>query len=143
MNIKIGAVSSIVNRLAVLGFATSMLLRFNFGSYLCSMFIAFSFLTMMCCFMHFTVPERKAAGYAAVGSLRQVERGTYVAQISGSKAPSKSRGVAADSYGENRKGGCFFCSFCGIERASFRLWCNGVRDISFRGAAKAASISGK
>lgn len=43
MNIKIGAVSSIVNLLAVLGFATSMLLHFNFGSYLCSMFIAFSF----------------------------------------------------------------------------------------------------
>ena len=66
MNIKIGAVSSIVNLLAVLGFATSMLLHFNFGSYFCSMFIAFSFLTMMCCFLHFTVPERKAAGYATV-----------------------------------------------------------------------------
>ena len=66
MNIKIGAVSSIVNLLAVLGFATSVLLHFNFGSYFCSMFIAFSFLTMMCCFLHFTVPERKAAGYATV-----------------------------------------------------------------------------
>lgn len=66
MNRKIGANSSIVNLLAVLGFTASMLLRFNFGSYLCSMFIAFSFVQMMCCFPHFAVPERKAAGYAAV-----------------------------------------------------------------------------
>lgn len=65
MNRKIGAVSSIVNLLAVLGFAASMLLRFPFGSYLCSMCIAFSFVPMMCCFLHFTAPERKAAGYAA------------------------------------------------------------------------------
>lgn len=66
MNRKIGAISSIVNLLAVLGFSIAMLFRFNFVSYLCSMFIAFSFLQMMCCFLHFTVPERKAAGYAAV-----------------------------------------------------------------------------
>ena len=66
MNKKIGAVSSIINLLAVLGFAISMLIRFNFGSYLCSMFIAFSFVPMICCFLHFAVPERKAAGYTAV-----------------------------------------------------------------------------
>ena len=66
MNRKTGAVSSIVNLLAVLGFAVSMLFSFNFGSYICSMFIAFSFVPMMCCFLHFAVPERKAAGYAAV-----------------------------------------------------------------------------
>lgn len=66
MNRKIGATSSIVNLLAVLGFAISMLLSFNFGSYLCSMFIALSFVPIMCCFLHFAVPERKAAGYAAI-----------------------------------------------------------------------------
>lgn len=66
MNRKIGTASSIVNLLAVLGFAVSMLLRFSFGSYICSMFIAFSFVPMMCCFLHFAVPERKTAGYAAV-----------------------------------------------------------------------------
>ena len=43
MNRKIGAISSIINLLAVLGFAVSMLFDFKFGSYLCSMFIAFSF----------------------------------------------------------------------------------------------------
>lgn len=47
MNRKIGAVSSIVNLLAVLGFAASMPFSFNFGSYLCSMFIAFSFIPMV------------------------------------------------------------------------------------------------
>lgn len=66
LNRKIGAISSTINLLAVLGFAISMLLCFNFGSYLCSMFIAFSFVPMMCCFLHFAAPERKAAGYAAV-----------------------------------------------------------------------------
>lgn len=66
MNKKIGTVNSIANLLAVLGFAVSMLMRFNFGSYFCSMFIAFSFVSMMCCFLHFTVSERKTAGYAAV-----------------------------------------------------------------------------
>ena len=33
MNRKIGAISSIVNLLAVLGFSIAMLFRFNFGSY--------------------------------------------------------------------------------------------------------------
>ena len=65
MNRKIGTVSSIVNLLAVLGFAVSMPFRFNFGSYFCSMFIALSFVPMMCCFLHFAAPERKAAGYVA------------------------------------------------------------------------------
>lgn len=66
MNRKIGIVSSAINLLAVLGFAVSMLFGFDFGSYLCSMFIAFSFVPMMCCFLHFAAPEHKAAGYAAV-----------------------------------------------------------------------------
>lgn len=43
MNRKIGVISSIVNLLAVLGFAVSMLFGFKFGSYLCSMFIAFRY----------------------------------------------------------------------------------------------------
>lgn len=66
MNRKIGAVSSAIALLAVLGFAVSMLFGFDFGSYFCSMFIAFSFVPMMCCFLHFAAPERKAAGYTAV-----------------------------------------------------------------------------
>lgn len=66
MNRKIGIVSSAINLLAVLGFAVSMLVDFDFGSYFCSMFIAFSFVPMMCCFLHFAAPECKAAGYVAV-----------------------------------------------------------------------------
>lgn len=65
MNRTIGAVSSTVNLLAVLGFAACMLFGFQSGSYFCSMFIAFSFVPMMCCFLHFAAPERRAAGYAA------------------------------------------------------------------------------
>lgn len=65
MNRKIGAVSSIVTLASVVGFAASMLLRFSFGSYLCSTFIALGFIPMMCCFLHFAPPERRAAGYAA------------------------------------------------------------------------------
>ena len=66
MNRKIGIVSSIINLLAVLDFAVSMLFGFDFGSYFYSMFIALSFVVMMCCFLHFAAQECKAAGYAAV-----------------------------------------------------------------------------
>lgn len=65
MNQKIGTVGAIINLLAVLCFAACMLFDFDFGSYLCSMFIAFSFVIMMCCFLHLAVPERRVAGYAA------------------------------------------------------------------------------
>ena len=66
MNRKIGIASSIINLLAVLSFAACMLFGFDFGSYFCSMLIAFSFVIMMCCFLHLAVPERRTAGYAAV-----------------------------------------------------------------------------
>ena len=65
MNRKIGAVSSIINLLAVLGFAVSMLFGFDYGSYDFSMCIACSFVPMMCCFLQFAAPARRAAGYAA------------------------------------------------------------------------------
>ncbi len=65
MNRKIGMFAAGVNLLAVLGFAASMLLGFDFGSYFCSIFIALSFVLMMCCFLQLAPPERKAAGYAA------------------------------------------------------------------------------
>ena len=66
MNKKIGAAGAIVDLIAVLGFAGSMLLSLNYVSYFCSMFIAFGFVIMMCGFLHFAAPERKTAGYAAV-----------------------------------------------------------------------------
>lgn len=48
MNKKIGVYSSIVNLISVICFALSMLFSFNYGSYFSSMFIAFSFVPMMC-----------------------------------------------------------------------------------------------
>lgn len=65
MNRKIGLVGSLVNLVAVICFAISMLFDFTFGNYFCSMFIAFSFVLMACGFLHFASPERKTAGYVA------------------------------------------------------------------------------
>ena len=65
MNKKIGAAGALVDLIAVLGFAASMLLGLNYVSYFCSMFIAFGFVIVMCGFLHFAAPERKTAGYAA------------------------------------------------------------------------------
>ena len=66
MNKKIGVAGAVVDLIAVIGFAVSMLLSLNYVSYFCSMFIAFGFVIMMCGFLHFAAPERKTAGYAAV-----------------------------------------------------------------------------
>ena len=65
MNRRLGVVSSAASLLFTLGFAGCMLFGFHAGSYFCSMFIAFGFVPMMCCFLHFAAPERKAAGYAS------------------------------------------------------------------------------
>ena len=66
MNKKIGMVSSFINLCAVIGFALCMLVGTNFGSYLVCMFIAFSFVPMMCTFSMYSSSERKAAGYTAM-----------------------------------------------------------------------------
>ncbi|MFW5714427.1 MAG: hypothetical protein ACOCYU_07135 [Brevefilum sp.] len=66
MNRKIGVVSSIVNLLAVIGFALSMLLGSDFCSYITSMFIAFSFVPMISTFAAYSRKEAKAAGNTAM-----------------------------------------------------------------------------
>ena len=66
MNRKIGTVSSIVNICAVAGFALCMLFNFLFGDYLTSMFIAFSFVPMICAFTAQGKAESKAFGNAAM-----------------------------------------------------------------------------
>lgn len=53
MNRKIGVYGSAANLIAVVCFALSMLFGFDYGSYVSSMFIAFSFVPMMCAFAHF------------------------------------------------------------------------------------------
>lgn len=66
MNKKIGIYSSIINICAVAGFAISMLIGTIWGSYVTSMFIAFSFVVMMCSFCMVSKKEYKTAGYAGM-----------------------------------------------------------------------------
>ncbi len=66
MNKKIGVYGSIVNFIAVICFALSMLFGFNYGSYFSSMFIAFSFVLMMCGYTYLAEKETKLAGYVSV-----------------------------------------------------------------------------
>lgn len=65
MNKKIVTISSIINLSAVLSFSISMLFSFDFGSYFSSMFIAFSFVVMMCGFAFYADKKKKIAGYVS------------------------------------------------------------------------------
>ena len=67
MNKKIGKFSSATNVVAVIGFALAMLVGSNFWSYLSSIFIAFSFMPMMCAYAYFSNKETKLAGIVAAG----------------------------------------------------------------------------
>lgn len=67
MNRKIGIFSSVINLFAVVGSAISMLLGTNLGSYLFSIFIAFSFVPMICSYAFYAKLETKLAGIVAVG----------------------------------------------------------------------------
>lgn len=67
MNKKIGIYSSVINVISVIGFALSMLIGTNFGSYFSSMFISFSFMPMMCAFCFFASEDVKLSGYIAIG----------------------------------------------------------------------------
>lgn len=66
MNRKIGVYGAAVNLVSILSFALSMLFGFHYGSYFSSMFIAFSFVLMMCGFAYFSKKEAKLAGYVSV-----------------------------------------------------------------------------
>ncbi len=66
MNKKIGLYSSAINFIAVISFALSMLFDFDYGSYFSSMFIAFSFVPMMCGYAYFSEKKVKLAGYVSV-----------------------------------------------------------------------------
>lgn len=65
MNRKIGMYSAVVNAASVLAFAVFMLAGFTHGCYFASMFIAFSFVPMMCAYAGAAAEERKTAGYTA------------------------------------------------------------------------------
>lgn len=66
MNKRIGMYCSVVNFIAVICFAMSMLLGFDNGSYFSSMFIAFSFVPMICGYAYFSEKNAKLAGYVSV-----------------------------------------------------------------------------
>lgn len=66
MNKKIGMYSSAVNFIAVICFALSMLFGCDHCSYFFSMFIAFSFVPMMCGYAYFSGKGTKLAGYVSV-----------------------------------------------------------------------------
>lgn len=66
MNRKIGVYGSAANLIAVVCFALSMLFGFDYGSYFSSMFIAFSFVLMMCGYAYFSEKETKLAGYVSI-----------------------------------------------------------------------------
>ena len=57
---------SVVNFIAVICFAMSMLLGFDNGCYFSSMFIAFSFVPMICGYAYFSEKNAKLAGYVSV-----------------------------------------------------------------------------
>lgn len=66
MNRKIGMGSSIINAVSVFIFAVSMLLSLDYLSYLSSMFIAISFIPIVCTHTYYSSSDRKSAGYTAV-----------------------------------------------------------------------------
>lgn len=67
MNSRIGKIASVINLTAVAGFALCMLPGFDFGSYVSSIFIAMSFLVMMCGYAFYAPESRRVAGFAAAG----------------------------------------------------------------------------
>lgn len=67
MNRKIGMFSCVINLISIIGFALSMLIGFNYGSYFCSMFIAFSFVIMMWAYAYFSEIKCKLSGYISAG----------------------------------------------------------------------------
>lgn len=66
MNKKIGVYGAVVNFVAVFCFALFLLFGFDYGSYFSSMFIALSFVLMMCGYAYFAKKEAKLAGYISV-----------------------------------------------------------------------------
>jgi hypothetical protein len=66
MGNRIGIISAVINICAVIGFVLGLLTGFLFGSYLASMFIAFSFVPMISAFAAIGKTKTKTAGNAAM-----------------------------------------------------------------------------
>ena len=78
MNKKIGVYGSAVNFIAVVCFALSMLFGYDYASYFSSMFIAFSFVLMMCGYAYFAEKKVKLAGYVSVTFLLYIHNYYFI-----------------------------------------------------------------
>lgn len=76
MSARVGAAAALVNAVSVTAFALSMLCGFDFGSYLASMFIAFSFVPLVCAYCTAAAKAKKGAALTAA-----VFAGIYAALI--------------------------------------------------------------
>lgn len=65
LNRNIGMYSALINIGCVAAFSLCMAIGAVFGSYLASMFIAFSFVPLMCTFCAYSAPENRVAGYTS------------------------------------------------------------------------------
>ncbi len=66
MNRKIGVISSVIHLCAVLGFVLCLIIGSSFGNYLFGMFIALSFIPLICTFSIYSKTENKVASYIAI-----------------------------------------------------------------------------
>jgi len=66
VNRKIGIYSSVINVLSVAAFLLLLIIGNDYGSFLVCMFIAFSFVPMMCAYSYYSNSDKKVAGYMAV-----------------------------------------------------------------------------
>ncbi|MCG1013042.1 hypothetical protein JT739_10605 [Tepidanaerobacter sp. GT38] len=66
MNFTVAKIGAVITALSVIGFAICMLIEFDFGSYLVSMFIAFGFVMMIAGFHAESDNEHKVAANTAL-----------------------------------------------------------------------------
>ena len=66
MNRKLGMIAALVTLASVLGFAASMLMGTNMGSYISSLGISWGFVPFVCAFAALAGRETKSAAYTAV-----------------------------------------------------------------------------
>jgi hypothetical protein len=66
MNKRMGMYSSITTLLGVIGFAISMIVSFDNGSYFFSLIIAWGFVPMVCSFASIGSKDSRAAGFSAI-----------------------------------------------------------------------------
>lgn len=66
MNRKIGMYSSIIHLCAAIGFVLCLIMGSSFGNYLFGIFIALSFIPLICAYAVYSKPQNKAGSYIAM-----------------------------------------------------------------------------